>query len=159
MRKLFKIIVFLMILSSGNCQKNIFFSKFKTIELPFAMNFATFDIYACENIVNLKEIDVQKYLFSENDNFLTTKLKQNLNKNAYFDYTPVGKIFNKNYRIILYYRNYKTISDDIYIELMLCLFDSKLNLLQTLSLSKFDTQLGIYSLCKINEDCEINIIT
>ena len=154
-KKIVAIISFLVIVSYALCQKETFFNKFKTIELPFKVNFSTFDIYASENNVKLNERDVEKYLLSETDDFLIRKSNQKLKQNTYYDYFSVGKIKIKSLILVLYYRNYTTISENLYIELMACVFDTKSNLLKTISLSKFDTQLGIYSFCEIKKEGEI----
>ena len=157
MRKIIVVISFLVIVLNALCQKETFFNKFKTIELPFNVNASTFDFYACESDVKLNESNVEKYLLSETDEFLIRKFNQKLKQNTYYDYFSVGKIKIKNYLIILYYRNYKTIFEDLYIELMACIFNAKSDLCQTLSLSKIDTQLGIFTFCDISEDGDIFI--
>ncbi len=157
MRKIIVAISFLVIVSNALCQKETFFNKFKTLEAPFSVNASTFDFYASESEVKLNESNVEKYLLSETDEFLIRKFNQKLKQNTYYDYFSVGKIKIKNYLIILYYRNYKTISDDLYIELMACIFNAKSNLCQTLSLSKIDTQLGIFTFCDISEGGDIFI--
>ena len=134
-----------------------FFDYFKTITLPFEVDYSTFDIYACEDsTVKLEESFVREFLLSENDEFLTRKSQSKLSKNTYHDYYLIGKICIKGYTVALYYRDYVT-TTDYYTELMACVFDANYNLLQTLSLSKNDTQSGIYSFCDISEEGVISI--
>ena len=133
------------------------FDNFKTITLPFEVDYSTFDIYACEDsTVKLEESFVREFLLSENDEFLTRKSQSKLRKNTYHDYYLIGKICIKGYTVALYYRDYVT-TTDYYTELMACIFDANYNLCQTLSLSKMDTQLGIYSFCDISEEGVIAI--
>ena len=155
MRTIF--ILFLAMLPIEHCPQENFLNDFKTIELPFIVDFSSFDIYACDdNMVGLEEKTVNKYLLSETDDFLTRKSQQKLVESGYHDYFTVGKFEKNDYNIALYYRNYRT-TKDTYVELMACVFDSGLKLLQTISLSKLDTQQDEFSLCKINDDGDIII--
>lgn len=145
------------LLSMVMCQTNEFLGNFKNLKLPFTSTLSTFDIFASEDSIKLSEEYVQKYLLSKTDEYILRKSQQKLSSNNYYEYFSVGKYSISDYIIVLYYRNYVNLSNDIYTELVACVFDSKLNLLQTLSLSKYDTQLGIYSFCKINEKGEIEV--
>lgn len=157
MKKCIVAILCLLITSNILSQKTLFFNYFKSIELPFRTDISSFDICASENNIKLSESDIEKYLLLDADEFLIRKYNQALERNSYYDFFPVGKIIMKSHLMILYYRSYKTVSNDFYAELMACIFDVKSNLCQTLSLSKMDTQLGIFTFCVISENGDISI--
>ena len=157
MKNVYFFISFMTITLSLFCQNKLNFNFYRNISLPFEVDYDTFDIYACEDsTVVLEESFVRKFLLSENDDFMTRKTIQKLKEHHYYDYFLIGKICMKGYTVALYYRDYETITD-YYNELMACVFDANYKLLQTLSLSKMDTQLGIYYFCDISKEGVISI--
>lgn len=149
-----------MVVNTETCaQVSELIAHFNTTKLPFATDIDSFDIWASDDPYIISEREFETYLLQEGDQYLQIRNASKLRNFGYYNYFAVGKFSLSNDIIsLLYYRSYGSGENDIFLELILVIFDKNGNLISSLPISGLDTKKSETYYCTIKEDGKTIIV-
>ena len=130
--------MYICLLNCSSGQFDSFINNFKEISLPFTIKGETFDRNSVrEDLYVISEEDFVKYLMMEGDTFINVKGSAPI---GYHKYTEVGKFdVYDDFLGVLYFRTIDGEDGSKILELMLCVFTKKGELISAYPISGFYT--------------------